>query len=176
MPIFNCCTKCVCSPGIIHDQTPDCHPVSWSWMHGWLNNIEWSYDLHATRVIDQSVLRVYFDMLFMSVYTTRYWQTPGWLVQESDVCNVYASDRKSYTIYDIVVPLFQIEIYKWMIIGNLIGSFCFTLIGPVNYMIPDSPRYVFNFCIMVLVTRNEYITSYFSNTISCDITHNIYHT
>ena len=32
MPTFNSCTKCVGSPGIIHDSTLNCHPVSWAWM------------------------------------------------------------------------------------------------------------------------------------------------
>ena len=35
VPTFNSCTKCVGSPGIIHDRTPDYHPVSWAWMNGW---------------------------------------------------------------------------------------------------------------------------------------------
>ena len=28
VPAFNSCTKCVGSPDILHDQTPDCHPIS----------------------------------------------------------------------------------------------------------------------------------------------------
>ena len=31
--VFNSCTKFICSPGIIHDRTLGCHPVSWLWMH-----------------------------------------------------------------------------------------------------------------------------------------------
>ena len=34
---FNSCTKCVCNPGVIHDRTPGCHPVSWAWMTSQLN-------------------------------------------------------------------------------------------------------------------------------------------
>ena len=34
VPIFNSCTKCLGSPGIIHNRTPDCHSISWPWMHG----------------------------------------------------------------------------------------------------------------------------------------------
>ena len=29
MPTGNYCIKCVDSPAVIHDRTPDCHPVSW---------------------------------------------------------------------------------------------------------------------------------------------------
>ena len=35
VPIFNSCTACVGSWSIILDRMPDCHPVPWSWMHGW---------------------------------------------------------------------------------------------------------------------------------------------
>ena len=34
---FDSCTKCVGCPGIIHDRTPDCHPVSWAWMTSQVN-------------------------------------------------------------------------------------------------------------------------------------------
>ena len=30
VPVFNSCTKCPGSPGIIHDRTPDDHPVPWT--------------------------------------------------------------------------------------------------------------------------------------------------
>ena len=33
VPTFNSCTKFAGSPGIIHDRTPGCHPVSLVWMH-----------------------------------------------------------------------------------------------------------------------------------------------
>ena len=32
VPTCNYCTKYVGSQGILHDRTPDCHPVSWTWM------------------------------------------------------------------------------------------------------------------------------------------------
>ena len=32
VPTFNSCTRWVGSLGIIHDSTPDCHPVSLAWM------------------------------------------------------------------------------------------------------------------------------------------------
>ena len=38
VPTFHFYTKCVCTPGIIHDRTPDCHPASWAWMHEWPHN------------------------------------------------------------------------------------------------------------------------------------------
>ena len=34
VPTFNSCNKCVGSPGIIHDCSPDYHPVSYAWVHG----------------------------------------------------------------------------------------------------------------------------------------------
>ena len=34
MPISNYCTKCLGSPDIKHDRTPDCKPVFWAWMQG----------------------------------------------------------------------------------------------------------------------------------------------
>ena len=37
VPIFYSCTKCVGSPGIMHDRMPDCHPASWAWMTSQLN-------------------------------------------------------------------------------------------------------------------------------------------
>ena len=33
VPTFNSCTKCLVRPGIIHDRTPNFHPVPWTWMH-----------------------------------------------------------------------------------------------------------------------------------------------
>ena len=38
VPTFNSCTKFAGSPGIIHDHMPDCHPLSWVWMHAWPHN------------------------------------------------------------------------------------------------------------------------------------------
>ena len=34
----NSCTKCVGSPGIIHDRMPNRHPVSWALKHEWPHN------------------------------------------------------------------------------------------------------------------------------------------
>ena len=34
VPAHTFCTKHVGSPGILHDRTPDCHPVSWARLHG----------------------------------------------------------------------------------------------------------------------------------------------
>ena len=34
VPIFNSCTKCMDSLGMIHDRMLDCHPISRAWMHG----------------------------------------------------------------------------------------------------------------------------------------------
>ena len=31
-------SKCVGSPGLIHDRTLDCEPVSWAWLHGLPHN------------------------------------------------------------------------------------------------------------------------------------------
>ena len=52
VPTYDSCTKCVGSPGIIHDHTPVCHPVFWAWMGWWAYN--WTcFDLQAlTWVID----------------------------------------------------------------------------------------------------------------------------
>ena len=33
VPICNSCTKCLGSPGIVYDRTPDCHPVPSTRMH-----------------------------------------------------------------------------------------------------------------------------------------------
>ena len=73
----NSCTKCVGSPSIIHDRTSDCNPVSWSWMY--VNDLttKRNFDSQATCVID--VLGLFSDMLSMGVWTTRHWQTSGWL-------------------------------------------------------------------------------------------------
>ena len=51
MPTFNSCTKCVGSPGKIHDHMPDCHPVSWAWIYEWPTT-ERNFDSQATWVID----------------------------------------------------------------------------------------------------------------------------
>ena len=41
VPTFNSCTKCLGCPGIIHDRTLGCHPVSWALMYGRSKNWTW---------------------------------------------------------------------------------------------------------------------------------------
>ena len=68
MPIFNSCTECVDRPGLLHNRTPDCSPVSWVWMHGGPHS--WtccSFDSQATWVID--VCGLFVDMLPMNEST-----------------------------------------------------------------------------------------------------------
>ena len=38
---LNSCTKCVGSPGMIPDRTPDCHPVLWVWKRRWPHSWTW---------------------------------------------------------------------------------------------------------------------------------------
>ena len=38
VPTFNSRTRFAGSPGIIHNRTPGCNPVSWAWTHGWPHN------------------------------------------------------------------------------------------------------------------------------------------
>ena len=54
VPASNPCTKFVGSPGMIHDRTPDCHPVSWAWMqpHSPELTTERSVDSSSTWVTD----------------------------------------------------------------------------------------------------------------------------
>ena len=60
---FNSCTKCVGSPGMIHDRMSDCHPVSWS--IGCMDYLttESSFDSHNMWVI--GVLGLHLGMLYM---------------------------------------------------------------------------------------------------------------
>ena len=55
MPTFNSCTKYVGSPDMVHDRTPDCHPV---FGHGCIDDLttERSFDSQATWVIDELFL------------------------------------------------------------------------------------------------------------------------
>ena len=54
------------NPGIIHGHTPECHMVSWSWMHAWkTSTTERSFVLQAMWVI--YVLGFNFDMLSTNV-------------------------------------------------------------------------------------------------------------
>ena len=79
VPACDSCTKCVGNPGIMHDRTQDCHPVSWAWMHRWLHNWPYLGNWCAQRI---------FDMVSMDICTTRQRQTSGQLVQELNVCTV----------------------------------------------------------------------------------------
>ena len=47
VPTFNSYTKCLGSPGIIHNRMPDCHLVSGAWMTLWLN-LTLTRKLHLT--------------------------------------------------------------------------------------------------------------------------------
>ena len=91
LPTFKFCTKCVYSLGIIHNRTPDCHPVSWAWMTSQLNIAlihKWQGSLVGLAC---------FDMFSMSVCTTRQWQTSGrLLVQELNVFTVGYEKKDSF--------------------------------------------------------------------------------
>ena len=65
--VFNSCTKCVGSPGIIHDRTSDCHLVFWAWMRPQVPDLttERSFDSQGTWVI--VVLGLFFHMLSIGV-------------------------------------------------------------------------------------------------------------
>ena len=82
---FNFCTKCLGIPGIMHDCTPNCHPVFWAWMRPHVPDFA-SFDSNATWVID--VFGLFFGMISMGVCTIRHCQTSGQLVQELNVCTV----------------------------------------------------------------------------------------
>ena len=58
MPIFNSCTTCMCSPGIINDRTHGCHPVSWARMTTKLINIALICKLHGSLVCLANFWRV----------------------------------------------------------------------------------------------------------------------
>ena len=65
VPSFNSCTKCACSPGVIHDRTPD-NATQFLW-HGCMDvtskykSILIVFDSQATTLID--VLVLFFDLL-----------------------------------------------------------------------------------------------------------------
>ena len=58
VPTFDSCTECLGSPCLIHDRTPDCHPVTWAWYMDDLTT-ERSFALQPTRIID--VLGLFLD-------------------------------------------------------------------------------------------------------------------
>ena len=87
VPTFNSCTKCVSSPGRIHDRTPDCHLISWAWMHGLPLQLTVAL---SRKLRGSSMCFAYIcDIISMSVSTTRHGQTSGRLVQELNVRTVY---------------------------------------------------------------------------------------
>ena len=91
MPAFNSCTKCVGSPGIIHDRTPDDPPVSWAWMTSQLN-------VALIRKPRGSLMCLadFSDMLSMGVFTTGHRQTSGRMVHEIDVYTVLTTYSCSF--------------------------------------------------------------------------------
>ena len=60
---------------------------------------ERSFDSQAPWVID--VLRIYVDILPLSVCTTRYWKTSGRLVQELNACTVACDAHKQVRRYHV---------------------------------------------------------------------------
>ena len=70
VPTFNSCTKCVGSPGIIYDRTPDRHQFPG---HECMDDLttERSFDSLATWAIYMFV--IFFDMSPMGVYTAGHW-------------------------------------------------------------------------------------------------------
>ena len=59
---------------------------------------ERGFDSQATRVI--GVLRLYFDVLSISVCTIRHWHTTGRLVQKLNVCTVPSADHYRIAVID----------------------------------------------------------------------------
>ena len=65
------------------------HPIATQFPgHGCIYDLttELSFDSQATWVID--VFGFLFDMIFISVCTTRHWQTSGRMVQKLNICTV----------------------------------------------------------------------------------------
>ena len=94
VPTFNSCTKCLVRPGIIHDRTPNFHPVSWRWMHVRLNVVLVRKLLCAWFI---------FETLSISVCTTSHRQKSGQLVQELNVCTVRRSQGFRYSMDQLFV-------------------------------------------------------------------------
>ena len=64
---FNSCTKWVGIPVIIHDCTPDFHPVSWVWMHGWRHN--WTKLWSASYLGNQCTWLIFWHVINVCLYT-----------------------------------------------------------------------------------------------------------
>ena len=87
VPTFNSCTKCLVTPGIVHDQLPPSF-----------------LDMDACTTSQLNVVLIrkllcawfIFDILLISVFTTRHWQTSGQLVQELNVGTVFVSLKLLY--------------------------------------------------------------------------------
>ena len=86
VPTFNSCTKCVGSPGIIHNRTSDWHPVSWTWMIGLPQN--WSEILLASYVGHWCAWIIFWHVIH-GFCTNRHRKTSGQLVQELNVSSVH---------------------------------------------------------------------------------------
>ena len=82
---------------IIHDRTSYCHPVSQTWMHGSLSQL----NVALIRKLSRSLvcMALFFDILSTGVCTTMHWQTSGRLVQELHVCTA-ASDWITFGMTD----------------------------------------------------------------------------
>ena len=95
---FDSCTKCVGSRGIIHDCTPDSHPVSLAWMHRW-PHIWTQIWFKATWVVD--MLDLYF------------WHSvSGWLYNHAmaDVRSIGARTKCLYcTTLHQIFPQFMLN-------------------------------------------------------------------
>ena len=92
VPTFNFYTKCVGSPGKIHDRTSDFHPFFLgidTCMTSQLN-----VALICQLCGPLMCLAYFLDMSCMVVCTTSHWQTSSRWVQELNVCTVICSTYK----------------------------------------------------------------------------------
>ena len=80
---FNFCNECTGNPGITDDRTPDCHPVSWAWMHGSPDNGMKLWFVHVSCVGHWCISFWYVIQGY--ICTTRHMQKSGRLVQELNV-------------------------------------------------------------------------------------------
>ena len=87
VPTFNFCTKYVGNPGIIHDRTPE-RPPSFLGMDAAMT-LQLIAPLIRKLRGSPMCLAYSFDMMSLSVCTTRHWQTSSRLVQKLDVCTVH---------------------------------------------------------------------------------------
>ena len=86
VPTFSSCTKCLGSPGIIHDRTLGWQPVSFSWMLKMTSQL----NIALLCKLDGSLmyLAYFIGILSTGLCTPRHRQTSGRLVQELNVCTV----------------------------------------------------------------------------------------